>query len=168
MNGLVTVFIGSDSDYETVKPALDQLSGFGIAWEIVVSSAHRSPERTRRLVREAESKGAECLIAAAGCAAHLAGVIASETTLPVIGIPIDASSLKGMDALLATVQMPSGIPVATMAVGQAGARNAAVLAARILAIKYPEIKRRLNDHQQALAEQVEVKNKRLQERLAAG
>src|ERR1700754_1939675 len=120
--------MGSDSDAPTMQPAVDVLKEFGISSEMTVASAHRSAERARRLVREARGRGVKVFIVGAGAAAHLGGVVAAHTTLPVIGVPIDSSALKGMDALLATVQMPPGVPVATMAIGKPGATNAGVLA----------------------------------------
>jgi len=128
------------------------LEEFGIKYEITISSAHRSPKKTRNYAKGAIKRGVEVIIAGAGGAAALAGVIASETTLPVIGIPIDSSPLKGLDALYSTVQMPSGVPVATMAIGKAGAVNAGILAAQILALKYPEIRKRLNTFKMKLSQ----------------
>jgi phosphoribosylaminoimidazole carboxylase PurE protein len=131
---LVSVLMGSDSDLSVMKEALETLKRFGIPYELYLTSAHRTPERTKEFALKAEARGVKVLIVGAGAAAHLAGVIASLTRLPVIGVPIDATSLGGLDALLSTVQMPGGIPVATMAIGKAGARNAALMAARILAL----------------------------------
>jgi len=136
---LVGVVIGSKSDTEAVQPALDILKKFGIDYEVNVISAHRSPERARKYGQEARSKGIEVIIAAAGMAAHLPGVLASWTTLPVIGVPMAGSELKGIDALYSIIQMPAGVPVATVAVGAAGVKNAAYLAAEILGLKYSEI-----------------------------
>ena len=130
---LVGILMGSDNDYEVMKETALALKQFGIPFEMTVSSAHRTPERTAHYVREALGRGIRVLVAGAGAAAHLAGVMAAETTLPIIAVPIDATSLKGLDALLAMVQMPAGIPVATMAIGKAGARNAGIFAAQILA-----------------------------------
>ena len=131
---LVSVLMGSDSDLPIMKEALETLKKFDIPYELFLTSAHRTPERTTNFARKAEERGVKVLIVGAGAAAHLAGVIASQTRLPVIGVPIDATSIGGLDALLSTVQMPGGIPVATMAIGKAGARNAALMAARILAL----------------------------------
>jgi len=136
---LVGVVIGSKSDTEAVQPALDILKKFGIDYEVNVISAHRSPEKARKYGQEARSKGIEVIIAAAGMAAHLPGVLASWTTLPVIGVPMAGGELKGVDALYSIIQMPAGVPVATVAVGAAGVKNAAYLAAEILGLKYSEI-----------------------------
>jgi 5-(carboxyamino)imidazole ribonucleotide mutase len=139
----VAVLMGSTSDAGVMEGCWDQLRSLDIPYEIKVLSAHRTPDQTRNYVISAAARGIEVIIAAAGWAAHLAGVAASYTTLPVIGVPIDSSPLNGMDALLATVQMPPGIPVATMAVGSGGAKNAAVLAAEILALKYPSVNQKV-------------------------
>jgi 5-(carboxyamino)imidazole ribonucleotide mutase len=138
---LVGVVIGSKSDLDAIQPALDILKGFDIDFEINVISAHRTPEKARKYGIEARDRGLELLIAAAGAAAHLPGVLASWTTLPVIGVPLPGSDLKGIDSLYAIVQMPAGIPVATMAIGAAGVKNSAYLAAEILGIKYPAIRK---------------------------
>jgi len=137
---LVTVVMGSKSDAEAMQPALDVLKELGIDYEVNVISAHRTPEKARQYGLAARSKGIEVIIAAAGGAAHLPGVLASWTTLPIIGVPLAASELKGIDALYSIVQMPAGIPVATMAIGTAGAKNAAYLAAEILGLKYAKIR----------------------------
>jgi phosphoribosylaminoimidazole carboxylase PurE protein len=136
---LVGVVMGSSSDADVMEGCVSTLQELGIPHIVKVSSAHRTPDQTREFAETAEEKGIEVIIAGAGLAAHLAGVIASHTTLPVIGIPIDSSPLNGIDALLSTVQMPPGIPVATVSLGKGGAKNAAILAAQILALKYPEI-----------------------------
>jgi 5-(carboxyamino)imidazole ribonucleotide mutase len=136
---LVGVVMGSRSDTEAVQPALDILKELGIDYELNIISAHRTPEKARQYGKEARGRGVEVIIAAAGGAAHLPGVLASWTTLPVIGVPLANSELKGVDALYAIVQMPTGIPVATVSVGTAGARNAAYLAAEILGLKYDKI-----------------------------
>jgi len=164
---LVGILMGSDNDYGVMVEAARALKGFGVPFEMTVSSAHRTPERTARYVREAGRRGIRVLIAGAGAAAHLAGVVAAETTLPVIGVPIDSSSLKGLDALLATVQMPAGIPVATMAIGKAGARNAGVFAVQLLALGDPELARRLVAYKEELAAGGEAKAEALRERLLA-
>jgi phosphoribosylaminoimidazole carboxylase PurE protein len=161
----VGVVMGSDSDFPTLEEALHVLDSFAVAYEVTVSSAHRSPARTSAYAKTAVSRGIEVIIVGAGSAAHLAGVIAAETPLPVIGIPIDSSPLKGIDALLSTVQMPAGVPVATMAIGKAGARNAAVLAVRILALKDAGLRKKLNAFRNGLAEQVEQKAQELQKKL---
>ncbi len=137
---LVAVIMGSKSDTEAMQPALDILKELGIDYEVNVISAHRTPDKARQYGLAARSKGVEVIIAAAGGAAHLPGVLASWTTLPVIGVPLAASELKGIDALYSIVQMPAGIPVATMAIGTAGAKNAAYLAAEILGLKYDKIR----------------------------
>lgn len=165
MNVDVLILMGSDSDLPTMQPALDMLKKFGISCEISVSSAHRSPDRTHRLVREAEEGGAKAFICAAGGAAHLAGVVASLTTLPVIGVPVDASALQGLDALLATVQMPPGIPVATVSIGSWGATNAAILAAQIIGVGNAEVREKLRRHKAEMAEGVEKKAERLRDKL---
>ena len=130
----VAILMGSDSDWEVMSTAAKRLEAFGIACDVHVLSAHRTPERTAKYAAGAAGQGIRVFICGAGGAAHLAGAVAAQTTLPVIGVPLDASSLKGLDALLATVQMPKGVPVATVAVGAAGAENAAILAAQILAL----------------------------------
>src|SRR5262249_15967788 len=131
---LVSIVMGSDSDLDIMREAAKSLEEFGIAYEIDVTSAHRSPERTPEYARKAADRGIRVIIAGAGGAAHLAGVIAAHTTLPVIGVPIPSTSLNGLDSLLATVQMPAGIPVATVAIGKPGATNAGILAAQIIAL----------------------------------
>lgn len=137
---LVAVIMGSKSDSEAVQPALEMLDKLGIGYEVNVISAHRTPEKARQFALEARERGIEVIIAAAGMAAHLPGVLASWTTLPVIGVPLAGGEVKGMDALLSMVQMPGGIPVATVAIGKAGSKNAACLAAAILGLKYAPIK----------------------------
>jgi phosphoribosylaminoimidazole carboxylase PurE protein len=147
---LVSIVMGSASDLSVMEEAINTLQELNIAFEVMVTSAHRSPERTAHYARNASDRGIEVIIAGAGHGAHLAGVVASYTYLPVIGVPIDSSPLLGLDALLSTVQMPPGIPVATMAVGKSGARNAALFAAQILANKYPEIKKEVSAHRNRL------------------
>jgi 5-(carboxyamino)imidazole ribonucleotide mutase len=142
---LVGIVMGSKSDLPTLQAALDALTSLGIAHEVRVMSAHRTPDVVADYAASAEARGLEVLIAAAGGAAHLAGVVASMTVLPVLGVPMQTSSLNGLDSLLSTVQMPGGVPVATLAIGKAGATNAAILAAEILGIKYPEIRQRVKD-----------------------
>ena len=151
----VLILMGSDSDAPTMQKTVDVLGEFGIACHMTVASAHRSPERVHRLVAEAQRDGVKVFVVGAGAAAHLAGVVAAHATQPVIGVPIDSSPLKGWDALLATVQMPPGVPVATVSVGSAGAANAAVLAAQILAVGDPAIASALSDYKTRLAEKVE-------------
>jgi len=154
--------MGSDSDLQFLEETQKMLEKFDIPYEITISSAHRSPHRTGEYARSASERGLEIIIAAAGGAAHLAGVIAAETTLPVIGIPIPSSPLGGVDALYSTVQMPGGVPVAAMAVGRAGAKNAAVLAAQILALKDPTLREKVVAYKEELAEGVWKKADALQ------
>jgi 5-(carboxyamino)imidazole ribonucleotide mutase len=163
---VVSIVMGSDSDLDTMREAASALEGFGIPYEIDVTSAHRSPDRTSDYARTAASRGIRVIIAGAGGAAHLAGVIAAHTTLPVIGVPISATSLNGMDSLLATVQMPAGIPVATVAIGKAGATNAGILAAQILGVADSAISQKLAAHKEKLAKGVEEKSRKLQSTLA--
>lgn len=151
----VLILIGSDSDAPTMQGALDVLGELGVPAEMTVASAHRSPERVERLVADAPGRGVRVIIAAAGAAAHLAGAVAARTMLPVIGVPIDSSPLRGFDALLSTVQMPPGIPVATVSVGKAGATNAAVLSAQILALSDAKIAEALGRYRQKLSKKVE-------------
>ena len=139
----VSIVMGSKSDYSTMKTTAETLEKFGVKYELIISSAHRTPERTKQYVQDAEKRGAKVFIAGAGMAAHLAGAIASMTTKPVIGVPLDAS-LNGQDALLSTVQMPGGMPVATVAIGKAGAKNSAYLAIQILALNDKELAEKLN------------------------
>ena len=147
---LVAVVMGSKSDTEAVQPALDVLSRLGIDHEVAVISAHRTPEKARKFGMEARKRGIEVIIAAAGAAAHLPGVLASWTTLPVIGVPLATSELKGVDALYSIVQMPAGIPVASVAIGTAGANNAAYLAAEILGLKYDKIREAIEKYRSEL------------------
>ncbi len=158
----VLILMGSDSDLPIMQAAADLLKEFGITAEMTVASAHRSPARVERLVDDAGRRGVRVFIAGAGAAAHLAGVIAARTTRPVIGVPIDSSSLKGLDALLSTAQMPPGVPVATMSVGKAGATNAAVLAVEILALADPGLAARLEEYKKQLAAKVEDAAARLE------
>src|SRR5215472_7832551 len=158
---VVSIVMGSDSDLEIMKEAGKSLDDFGIAYEIDVTSAHRSPDRTAEYARKAAERGIKVIIAGAGGAAHLAGVIAAHTTLPVIGVPIPATSLNGMDSLLATVQMPAGIPVATVAIGNPGATNAGILAAQIIGVADSAIAQKLHAHKEKLAKGVEEKSKKL-------
>jgi phosphoribosylaminoimidazole carboxylase PurE protein len=162
MKPKVLILMGSDSDLSVMEEAAKILEQFNISYEMTVSSAHRTPERTVRLIRNAEKNGIEVIIAGAGAAAHLAGVIASHTVLPVIGVPIDSSPLKGIDALYSTVQMPPGIPVAAMAIGKAGAKNAAIFAVQILGIKDPIITSSLKDHRKKMASDVLKKAKKVE------
>ncbi len=146
----VRVILGSQSDLAACEPLKQVLADFGVDYDFHVSSAHRNPEATARLAQTAAAEGVQLIIAAAGMAAHLPGVIASHTTLPVIGIPLPSGGLGGLDALLAMVQMPPGVPVATVAIG--GAKNAALLAIQILALQDPELEAKLRSHKQKLAE----------------
>ena len=157
----VLVLMGSDSDAPVMQGAMDILKEFGIPAEMTVASAHRSPDRVMRLVREAPGRGVKVFIVGAGAAAHLAGVVAAHTTMPVIGVPIDSSALKGLDALLSTVQMPPGVPVATVSIGKPGATNAGVLAAQIIAIADPRIAAALDGYKKKLAEKVEAAAEKL-------
>ncbi len=141
---LVGILIGSKSDWQTMQAASEMLARFGVAHESRVLSAHRTPEATAAYVETAEERGIEVLLAAAGMAAHLAGVVAAHTVLPVLGVPMESGPLKGLDALLATVQMPGGVPVGTLAIGKPGATNAALLAVAILANKRPELRAKLH------------------------
>ena len=160
---VVSIVMGSDSDLEIMREAGKALEGFGIAYEIDVTSAHRSPDRTAEYARRAAGRGIRVIIAGAGGAAHLAGVIAAHTTVPVIGVPIPSTSLNGMDSLLATVQMPAGIPVATVAIGKPGATNAGILAAQILGVVDSAIAQKLEAHKAKLAQGVEEKSRKLRE-----
>jgi phosphoribosylaminoimidazole carboxylase PurE protein len=159
---LVSVVMGSASDMPVMEEAIKMLKELKIGFEVMVTSAHRSPERTSQYARSASDQGIEVIIAGAGHAAHLAGVIASNTCLPIIGVPIDSSSLNGLDALLSTVQMPPGVPVATMAIGKSGAKNAALFAAQILANKYSEIKKEIEDYRKRLLAELEEKSKKIE------
>ncbi len=161
----VLILMGSDSDWEVMRAGMEILERFSIPFQARVSSAHRTPARTLELVREAEKNGAKAIIAGAGAAAHLAGVVAGHTLLPVVAVPLDATSLNGFDALLATVQMPAGIPVACMAIGKAGAANAALFTIQILASSNPDLKQQLGRYRQQMAENVAAKDQRLQDRL---
>lgn len=156
-NVIVSVVMGSDSDLPIMTEATKVLDEFGIAYELVLTSAHRTPERTTKFAKTADSRGVKVIIVGAGAAAHLAGVIASQTLLPVIGVPIDATSLYGLDALLSIVQMPGGIPVATMAIGKAGAKNAALFSVRILSLSDKKIETKLSAHIKKMAKDVEKK-----------
>src|SRR5687767_5204560 len=151
----VLILMGSDSDAPIMQGTVDILRELEIPCEMTVASAHRSPDRVMRLVREAAPRGVKVFIVGAGAAAHLAGVVAAHTTLPVIGVPIDSSALKGLDALLSTVQMPPGVPVATVSIGKPGATNAGVLAAQMLALGDQGLAERLRRDKQRLAEKVE-------------
>jgi phosphoribosylamine--glycine ligase len=157
----VLILMGSDSDAPVMQAAVDVLREFDVACEMTVASAHRSPERVMRLVAGAPGRGVKLFIVGAGAAAHLGGVVAAHTTLPVIGVPIDSSALKGMDALLSTVQMPPGVPVATVSIGKPGATNAGVLAVQMLALADSSLAERLMQYKKKLAEKVEQAAARL-------
>lgn len=157
----VGIVMGSDSDLFIMEEASKILKKFKIPYEMTISSAHRTPKRTSQYAKTAEKRGIKIIIAGAGSAAHLAGFIAAETTLPVIGVPIDSSPLKGFDALFSTVQMPGGVPVACMAIGLAGAKNAAILAAEILALGDARLRKALHEYRKELAKQVAEKAKKL-------
>lgn len=161
----VAVLMGSDSDLETMQATLDTLDKLGVPWEVKITSAHRTPEATHAYVHDADERGCAVFIAAAGLAAHLAGTVAGLTLKPVIGVPMSAGPLNGQDALLSTVQMPGGIPVACVAIGGAGAKNAAYLAAQMLALSDAGIARRLHDERRDNAEAVLAKDQALKERL---
>ncbi|HMA81934.1 MAG TPA: 5-(carboxyamino)imidazole ribonucleotide mutase [Candidatus Binatia bacterium] len=158
----VGILMGSDSDLEVMREAEKRLESIGVAYETHIMSAHRTPERAAEYASSAEQRGLQAIICGAGAAAHLAGAIAANTTLPVIGIPIDSSSLKGLDALLATVQMPAGIPVATMAIGKAGAANAGIFAAQIVARTDHEVAAKLTQFKKEMAAGVEERDRKLQ------
>jgi phosphoribosylaminoimidazole carboxylase PurE protein len=158
----VAIVLGSDSDYPVIQDMIKILSDFNVEHELTVSSAHRSPERTQKYTVSLEARGIQVVIACAGAAAHLGGVIASHTILPVIGVPIDSSPLHGLDALLSTSMMPAGVPVATMGIGKAGASNAAVLAIQILARSNPELAEKLRKYKKRLADRVEQCDSELQ------
>ena len=158
---LVSIVMGSDSDLDIMREGAKALENFGIAYEIDVTSAHRSPDRTADYARKAAGRGIRVIIAGAGGAAHLAGVIAAHTTLPVIGVPIPSTALNGLDSLLATVQMPAGIPVATVAIGKPGATNAGILAAQVLGLSSASLAKKLEAHKEALANGVEEKSRKL-------
>lgn len=154
--------MGSDSDLEVMAEAGKRLEQFGIPYEMRILSAHRSPQKTLEYAESAASRGIEVIIVGAGAAAHLGGAVAANSTLPVVAVPIDSSSLKGLDALLSTVQMPAGVPVATMAIGKAGAANAGIFAAQILALKNPEIAASLERFKKEMAAGVEERDRKLQ------
>ncbi len=157
--------MGSDSDLPVMRATLDVLDSLGVSWEVRITSAHRTPAATHTYVREAESRGCAVFIAAAGLAAHLAGVVASLTVKPVIGVPMDGGPLNGQDALLSTVQMPGGIPVASVAIGKAGAKNAGYLAAQILGVSDADVETRVRNERERNAQGIMEKNRNLQESL---
>jgi phosphoribosylaminoimidazole carboxylase PurE protein len=161
----VAIFIGSESDFDIVKDALEMLEKFEVPFALEITSAHRSPERTFDLVHKYEKDGVGVFIAVAGKAAHLAGAVASHTLRPVIGVPVESGGMGGLDALLSTVQMPQGIPVAAMGTGKTGAVNAAILAVEILALKNPLLRDKLQDERKKMAAQVEAASRKIQTRL---
>jgi 5-(carboxyamino)imidazole ribonucleotide mutase len=167
MSAKVLILMGSDSDWEVMSEARKALDEMGIETEIHISSAHRTPARTGTLAREAAARGIQVIVCGAGAAAHLAGVVAAESELPVLGVPLPSSDLSGLDALLSTAQMPGGVPVGTLAVGKAGARNAGLLAARILALSDPALAARVREQRARMAREVEAKDAALQVRLQA-
>ena len=162
----VAVLMGSDSDLPVMQVTLDLLKSLAIPYEVRITSAHRTPEETRLYVTDAEARGCDVFIAAAGLAAHLAGAVAAHTLKPVLGVPLNAGALQGMDALLSTVQMPGGIPVASLAIGKPGAKNAAYLAAQILALSDPQLAVKIRQERAATAQGVVDKNAELQAQLA--
>jgi phosphoribosylaminoimidazole carboxylase PurE protein len=161
----VAILMGSDSDLPTMIEAARILDRVGVAWRLEVTSAHRSPERTTRIVRECEEQGVRAFVVGAGGAAHLAGVVAAHTTLPVLGVPIASTDLQGLDSLLATVQMPAGVPVGTLAIGKAGASNAGWLAAAILATSDAALAGRLRGERESMAKSVAEKSEAAQRKL---
>jgi len=162
----VAILMGSDSDWETMSAAAETLKEFGVGFEARVISCHRAPRIAIAFARKAEAEGFKVIIAGAGGAAHLPGVIAALTTLPVIGVPVHTSTLSGVDSLYSIVQMPSGVPVATMAIGKAGAKNAALLAIEMLALSDAELRKKLKAHKKKLEGEVKKKNSKLQQMLA--
>lgn len=158
----VLILMGSDSDLPTMEETAKVLTEFGVPFEMRISSAHRCPDRTAKLAGEAAGRGVQIIIAAAGMAAHLAGVVAAATTLPVIGVPMMGGGLNGVDALYSTVQMPGGIPVATMAIGKSGAKNAGIFAVQILSLGNPDLRAKLAEHRAQMAQEVEQKDQALQ------
>ena len=162
----VAILMGSDSDLPVMRSTMEVLDRFSIAKEVKITSAHRTPEATKAYIKDAEARGCAVFIAAAGLAAHLAGAVAATTTKPVIGVPLDAGPLSGIDALLATVQMPGGIPVGTVAIGKAGAKNAAYLAAQILALQDAVLAETITAERKQMTRDVQKKDAALQEQLA--
>ena len=162
LESFVAILMGSDSDLPIMQSTLDILDKFSIRYEVKITSAHRTPAATHAYVKDAEARGVAVFIAAAGLAAHLAGTVAGLTIRPVIGVPMDAGPLNGMDALLSTVQMPGGIPVASMPIGKAGAKNAAYLAAQILALSEPQLVDKISAEREANAREIQVKDNKLQ------
>lgn len=165
-NPKIGILMGSDSDWPAMKGCADMLQQFGVSYEVRILSAHRTPDDTTDYAKAARERGLQIIIAAAGMAAHLAGAVAAQTTLPIIGVPMASGYLQGVDALLSTVQMPPGIPVATVGIGAAGARNAALLAVQILSLKDKNLAKKLADHKTKLAQAAQEKNKKLQDELS--
>ena len=163
----VSLLMGSDSDYPTVKPAMDVLDEFGIPYEVRVTSAHRAVDTTHHYVKDADSRGCQVFIAAAGMAAHLAGSVAAVTTKPVIGVPIDSGPLQGFDALLSTAQMPEGVPVAAVSIGRTGSRNAGILSVQIMALSDEDLAAKLLEMREQSKHAVLEKNSKLQSQLDA-
>ncbi len=161
----VAIIMGSDSDWAVMKSATELLQKFGVEIEVTVASAHRTPDKVREFVKDCDAQDVKVFIAAAGCAAHLAGVVASYTAKPVIGVPINSEPLKGLDALFSTVQMPSGVPVATMAIN--GAKNAAIFAAQILALSNDDVKQKLSDYRADMVKEVDKKADNIKHALSA-
>jgi phosphoribosylaminoimidazole carboxylase PurE protein len=159
---LVGIIMGSDSDFPVMEETSNILKQFGVEHEILVSSAHRSPSRTRSYVKKAEKNGVKILVAGAGAAAHLAGSLAAESVLPIIGVPLDSSPHQGLDALLSTSQMPGGVPVATMGIGKSGAKNAGLLAVQILALEDSKLHSKLIQYKKYQAKEVEIKSRKVQ------
>lgn len=164
----VLILMGSDSDAPVMSAAGDAMTGFGLVWEMTVASAHRSPARVLKLIDDAHARGVKVFIVGAGAAAHLAGVVAAHTTRPVIGVPIDSSALQGLDALLSTVQMPPGVPVATVAIGKPGATNAGVLAAEIIGVGDAAMAEKLVAYKKSMVEKVEAAAARLADSRSRG
>ncbi len=162
---VVSILLGSDSDLDVMQETVNVLKQFGVSFDIQVLSAHRSPELLSQYMKEGKQNGTKVFIAAAGGAAHLAGAVAAQTTSPVIGVPINATSLDGLDSLLSTVQMPPGVPVATVAIGKFGAANAGYLAVQILALSDPLLASKLEAHKKSMVEKVKEKNASLKQRL---
>lgn len=166
-NPLVGIVMGSDSDLPIMEEAFQVLESFGIGYEARILSAHRSPQKTAEYGRQAARRGLKVLIAGAGWAAHLAGVLAAETILPVVGVPVPSSALQGLDALYSTLQMPPGVPVATMAIGKGGARNAALFAVQILALQDSALAEKFRRHKEKMVEQITEKDAKLQEQIGS-
>lgn len=165
MGKKVAIMMGSDSDFPIMEETVKALETFDVGYEVIVTSAHRTPARTVAFIENAEKSGIKVFVVGAGAAAHLAGVVAAHTTLPVIGVPIDASALKGVDALYATVMMPGGIPVASMAIGKAGAKNAGLFAVSILSTSDADLRAKLKTYREDMVKKVEAKSEALQAKL---